>query len=225
MQIAVNALFTHDERGRIVRVNEPDGDIAPRFFLGRTKQGNLWRVRHDLPKAIAEQLDVLARGEPIPRNLREPPMYLDAFKQVLEAHAPVQDIYIGPEYRFSDGIGETDLATRLTGDNAECLRPYFPYMIPSLGVMPPVFAVVVEGQAVSVCFSSRTTALADEAGLETIEGYRGRGYAQAVVAAWAWAIRALGRTPIYGTSWDNAASQRVASKLGLILFGAGLSIS
>jgi hypothetical protein len=45
-----------------------------------------------------------------------------------------------------------------------------------------------------------------------------------VVAAWAATLRASGRVPIYSTSWDNLASQAVARKLGLPLFGAEMSL-
>jgi len=40
MRMHIDALFTHDARGRMLRVNEPMGKTAPRFFLGRTTQGN-----------------------------------------------------------------------------------------------------------------------------------------------------------------------------------------
>ena len=50
-------------------------------------------------------------------------------------------------------------------------------------------------------------------------------HAAAVVAAWAAAVRASGRLPLYSTSWDNVASQGVARKLGLVLYGADLSFA
>jgi hypothetical protein len=53
MRLHVRALFTHDGAGRLVAANEPGGGAAPRFFLGRTAQGNIWRVRHDVDAALA----------------------------------------------------------------------------------------------------------------------------------------------------------------------------
>jgi hypothetical protein len=57
IEIQTNTLFTHDNAGRIVAVNEPDGAAAPRFFLGRTVEGNVWRFRHDLPEHLIQQLN------------------------------------------------------------------------------------------------------------------------------------------------------------------------
>jgi RimJ/RimL family protein N-acetyltransferase len=84
---------------------------------------------------------------------------------------------------------------------------------------------VAEGRAVSVCFSSRLTPRAAEAGVETAEPFRGRGYATRAVAAWAHAVRETGRIPLYSTSWNNLASQGVARSLGLRIYGADLSLT
>jgi hypothetical protein len=39
LRIHVETLFTHDAMGRMVRVNEPAGKAAPRFYLGRSVEG------------------------------------------------------------------------------------------------------------------------------------------------------------------------------------------
>jgi len=39
------------------------------------------------------------------------------------------------------------------------------------------------------------------------------------VAAWAAAMRGRGLLPLYGTSWENVASQRVAEKVGAVCYG------
>ncbi len=51
------------------------------------------------------------------------------------------------------------------------------------------------------------------------EGYRGRGYAVAVAAAWGCAVRRTGRLALYGHAWDSAASRTVTRRLGLHLIG------
>jgi RimJ/RimL family protein N-acetyltransferase len=106
-------------------------------------------------------------------------------------------------------------------------QPNFPWLITAdpYYAMGPVAAVIVDGRAVSLCFCSRTPGLATEAGLETVAGYRGQGYAGAAVARWAAAVYQRGCQPLYSTSWDNHASQRVAEKLGLIFYGEDWSLS
>jgi predicted GNAT family acetyltransferase len=76
---------------------------------------------------------------------------------------------------------------------------------------------------VSVCFSSRIGPLSMAAGVFTLLEHRGRGYAAIATAAWGAAVRMTGRIPVYGTSWDNLASQGVARRLGLIMHGAASS--
>jgi predicted GNAT family acetyltransferase len=88
----------------------------------------------------------------------------------------------------------------------------------------PYMAVIENGAAVSLGHSSRLTDQAAEAGVETVDAYRGRGYASAVVAGWARTIRATGRIPLYSTSWNNLASQGVARKLRLVQYGTDLSL-
>ena len=59
MILHVNCLYTHDENGRILFINEPDCQTvpAPRLFLGRTPEGNIWRFRAGLPDEIVHLLN------------------------------------------------------------------------------------------------------------------------------------------------------------------------
>src|SRR5579884_4172873 len=84
MELQVEALFTTDDVGRLVTINEPDGGPATRFFLGLTTKGNLWRFRHDVPEATARQLDALSAAEPTPDDLRAPLRNLAAFMEALQ---------------------------------------------------------------------------------------------------------------------------------------------
>jgi hypothetical protein len=88
-----------------------------------------------------------------------------------------------------------------------------------------VVAVVEDGYPVSICFSARKSGVAAEAGLETAEAFRGRGFGPRVAAAWALSIRAAGRVPLYSTSWANDASLAVARKLGLLAYASHWSLS
>lgn len=113
----------------------------------------------------------------------------------------------------------------ITGQNAEILRPHLEPWLDSTAPDLLTMAVVEDGRAVAVCSSVRITDVAREAGVETAAGFRGRGYAAKVVAAWAAAVQRIGAIPLYSTSWNNTASQAVARKLGLRMFGADLHIT
>ena len=231
LELHVEALFTHDAAGRIVAINEPGGGPAPRFYLGRTRLGTLWRVQHDVPAATARRLEALATAEPVPDDLRTEPRTLAGFAEALRADQEVATVWAGPAYHFPATLEEPAAApavTRVTRASLHLLRRmnWDPAALTrEFERWEPMLAVVEEeGAAVALCFSSRLTTHAAEAGVETLAGFRGRGYASAVVSAWAGIVRAEGRVPLYDTSSENRASQAVARKLGLIQYGADLSL-
>lgn len=222
LDLHVRALFVHDDRGRIVTRNALDGGPAPRFFLGRTPDGNRWRVRDDVPDDLAAGLEALSAEEPVAADLREPPRHDVRYRDLLAGHAPVDEVWAGPAYRFPATLPPAAVTVvRLTRENAGILRgsglePW----VEDIGHGEPLVALVRDGRAVSVCGSVRVTREAHEAGVETSAAARGRGYAGAVVNAWAHAVRNAGAEPLYSTSWENTASQDVAGKLGLIPYAA-----
>jgi RimJ/RimL family protein N-acetyltransferase len=225
MELHTAALFRHDAAGRIVTTNEPDGDRAPRLYLGRTRGGNLWRFRDDLPPSLVRDLDTILSAEPIVTDLRQPPTCLAALHGALAAHAPVADTWQGPAWYFPDAISPPSNIVAILPSTRHLLREHYPYTAEHLEELQPCLAVVDNGAAISICSTVRLTGAAAEAGVDTVEAFRGRGYATAVSAAWALAIRQSGRIPLYSTSWDNLASRGVARRLGLILYGVDCSLT
>lgn len=218
-------LFRYDGRGRMLALNESEPDHpAPRLFLGRTVAGNIWRFRHDLPDSLIQRLDRLLRDEPITADLSQPPSILAGVVAALEREAPIESLSAGPAWRFPDPIPAVEGVVPVTEANLDAMQRHYPWTATHLEELQPCRAIIVDGEGVSVCFSSRISREAAEAGVDTVGAFRGRGYAPAVVAAWASAVREAGLVPLYSTSWDNLASRAVARKLGLILYGADLSI-
>lgn len=226
MTLHVETLFVHDDRGDLLRVNEPNGAPAPRFFLGRMSRGHLVRFRADVGPAdraaltaAVETQDNQSPGWVTSRHDSVP------FERILARSAPVQATWLGFAYRVEPGASDTTGAVMVGGSNAEILRDLLGAWIPDVQTGQPVVALVVDGRAVSVCCSVRRTALAHEAGVETAPAYRGRGYASRVVSAWAAAVRDLGCVPLYSTGMHNVASWSVANKLSMLHFGIDLHVT
>ncbi len=225
MAIQAATLFRHDAAGRLTTINEPGGGSGPRLFLGRTTAGNVWRLRHDLPGALADELaGILAEEGPL-GDPRRPAATFDRLVAALAAAAPVERVWDGPAWLIPASVTRREDITTTLVDDPAILHSGFPRWERDVETASPCVAVVEDGLAVSVCCCARTSDHASEAGVETLAGYRGQGYASAVVAAWAHEVRRAGRLPLYSTSWDNVASRAVARRLGLRLYGVDLHMT
>lgn len=229
MELQAKALFRHDADGRLLSINVPSRYPAPRVFVGRTLAGNLSRFRFDLPSPLVERLTALIASEPNARQeneLERTPRFLPEMIELLTERAPIEETWHGPAWTFPESVGPAGTpATKVDDSNTSVLERWFPWLVEELDDSWPCFAIIDGADAVAVCRSVRTTAQAVEAGVETVEAYRGRGYASSVVHTWAAAVRSYGLVPLYSTSWDNLASRGVARRLGLSLFGADLHIT
>lgn len=168
---------------------------------------------------VVTPLKETAAGEPMLMDCQKFPKSHSQSKDILRRHAPIERVWTGPAYRFPYGIDPPANAVRLSGGNAGLLRRNFAKMVPELDSGQPCFAAIEDSQAVLICQSVRSSWRAHEAGVDTLETYRQRGYAVSAVAAWAIAVRGLDLVPLYSTSWKNLASQRLARRLGLIQYG------
>jgi len=222
----VRALFAHDARSRLLFVNEPGSQVpAPRLFLGRTRASNLWRFRADLPASLVTELEALCVAEPVGEELHREPRHSAAYVRLLEAHAPMRQLEAGPAYHFAEYPEPARPLLALTEKDAGMLHGGFEDLVAELPDWQPFLALLDGGRAVSVCRSARITPAAHEAGVETLPDFRGKGYARDVVAGWARSVRSLGAVPLYSTSWENTASQAVAKKLHLVLYGADFHVT
>ena len=131
----------------------------------------------------------------------------------------------GPAFEFPEAM--TQPADIVVVENEQLLHQNFRGWVAGeiATGRAPVMAVFKDEFPVSICFCARSSDIATEAGVETAEAFRGRGFAPRVTAAWALAIRASGRIPLYSTSWTNSASLAVARTLGLMVYASSSSLS
>lgn len=228
MNIHVRALYTHDANERLLYVNEPDNKTIPaaRLFLGRTREGNIWRFRADLPDKLCEQLSaVCAEEPPLSEELKKPPLHLENYLRLFEPYVPEQNPSNGLAYQFTKSETPSMSVITVTTENSEILRDGFEKLIEELPAWQPFAALVKANKVVSVCRSARITAEAHEAGVETLPEFRGNGYAKAVTLGWARLVRKTSAIPLYSTSWENIASQALARKLELKCYGVTFEIA
>jgi hypothetical protein len=217
MEIQVNVLFQHDSSGRMTHVNEHPHDIAPRFFLGATKYGNVIRYLNALEGDIVKELEQLINTDSSV-NLAE-------IIRILSQDQQIRSVEMGPAFLFPEVRNRFTKAIQITPSNKELLKPNFPFTFDELEYKQPCFAVIENDIAVSVCCSARQTSEAAEASLATIVDYRGKAYGVDVSNAWAAQLQSQNRLALYSTSWNNFASQTVAKKLQLIQYGIDIHIS
>ena len=231
MRCHIDALYTCDTSGDMVRVNESNGGPAPRFTLGVTADGAVRRFRRDVARDTRRELEAVVNR--VRAHAPESPIDATPFLSILESVAPVERTWGGPAFAFPEvlpaardtGAAADANPVLVTDANASLLHRHLPAWIPDVSTRQPMAVAVVDGHAVAVCCSVRRTSDAHEAGVETTPAWRRRGYAARAVLHWAHTVRALGVEPLYSTSWDNPASRAMASRLGLRCFGHVLHIS
>lgn len=216
--IQVEVLFVHSPVGKMKCVNEKGNPKAPRFFLGRTREGSITRYHCNVGDKTISKIEKL---------IREPSNHIEIAKiiNVLNEERTVENIWMGPAFMLPNNLHKPTRTIQITEKNKELLRENFPDLIEQMEWRQPYFAIVQNEKVVSICCSARSTPVAAEASAETLEEFQGNGYGTDVVTAWAISIQEEKRIPLYSTSWDNYASQAVARKLKLINYGMNLHIT
>jgi hypothetical protein len=78
----------------------------------------------------------------------------------------------------------------------------------------PLAATIVDEQPVSFCYAGAETETLWDISIDTLEVHRGNGYAGLCVSYMIALMRTHGKEPMWGAMESNAASRRVAAKLG-----------
>jgi RimJ/RimL family protein N-acetyltransferase len=147
------------------------------------------------------------------------------YEEILASTSPVTSRWSGPAYRFPSETARSSRCVNVTPQNRAILSTHFSDWLNDVEDCQPFVALVRDGDAVSLCCSVRKSNAADEAGVETALEHRGHGYAVEVVLAWAKAVDATCRIPLYSTSWSNEASRALAKRLGLVCYGGDLHLT
>ena len=221
----VEALYRCDQRGRLVSVNQWNGGAVPRFYLMRTAESAVCRFRADLPDDLVRRLEELSTQEPKDAPPGRLPALYSQYLDLLTSHAPVERIWAGPAYMSTRDVSPDASPMAIGDNNAHLLRRCFEDWLPDVPHRQPFMAMIEDDHAVSICASVRISDAVHCAGVETHVAHRQRGHAVNAVAGWAIAVRSLGATPFYSTSWENDASRRVAARLQLSLMAADFHVT
>jgi hypothetical protein len=241
----IETLFRLDARGQLLTLRQEQSSPAPRFYLGRTRHGNLWRfgrgegldTRRRLSRLAGREAPLSAPPdayEPLPPAERQPSLL-----EALGTSGADANVWRGPAFRFPRAeAGRARLHALARGalplDPADAelmakLERGFPDLRPlfaDVRLLEHAHVVVAGDRVVSHCFTARgEPAIASEAGVATILSERGRGHAVSCVAGWALSLMRAGAVPLYSTRWSNRESRAVARKLGLELYAEDFHVT
>ncbi len=180
-ELRLQTLFVLTEDGRILSTREPNPSHGPAFALVRGPAGCACAVHADVPDEIADQLVALSRDEP--PSFEGDPRHAKRYMALAG-----ENLYAGPAFLFPDlATTHGDIAT--VTELSQLEKHFQGWTSEELPERGPILAVLQAGHAVSICFSARRSSVAAEAGLDTAEAFRGRGFGPHVTAGWATATR------------------------------------
>jgi hypothetical protein len=235
LDLDIETLFVVSPDGRLVRQSPPSAMPAPRLFVAGCSGGNRLRAAAGLDAGLVADLEAIVTDAPPWIELAEGPPGLAAMLAHLAQPEPAATHLIYPlpnNHAFVAGAaivrsGEPEGERLLARLGREGLPPHLVAAgFLSLDDFWEPWCAALKGETIAaMCFAARLGPAGAEAGVYTFEGFRGRGLAAAVTAAWSAHPALAVRTLFYSTSRDNRSSQRVAERLGLRRFGLSLSIA
>jgi len=170
----------------------PGSTEQARFIVHRYSDRFMRFYSHDLPDNVRRQLARL-RGEAA---------FIDreAIRDILASHTPCTSGFFGTSAVFVESPGPDECADVVH--------------------TPKGFMITVGGAVRSKAWSVRENESAAELAVETAVGYRRRGYARQVSAAWARHVLTRDKVALYSRADGNLASEALARSLGVIEFSS-----
>jgi hypothetical protein len=109
-----------------------------------------------------------------------------------------------------------DMTVRLLGpdDPLDHLPPGLRHEMTHAREMAPLCSVIVDGRPRSFCYPCWVTGRFWDVSIDTLEGFRGRSLAVPAVTFMIEHMRRSGRQPVWSALESNAASLKLAAKLG-----------
>ena len=193
---------------RLVRIPCAHPDDIPRFLIAYHDTSFTPFFHQNLPEYLRSQLTALSPEQ----AFRD----YEGVKAILAQDKPCEDMWHGTSYTFTDRPNEhmsLDVVRLYDDVHYDLLQRYEHWKRID---NKTVYGIIVDGQIVASCGSSRENDKSGEAWVITEPAFRRRGYARQVTSAWAY--QQQGKVPFYSHHQSNTASQAVARSLGLLSF-------
>jgi hypothetical protein len=238
LNIQFNAIFKTARAGRMVRANDPDHSPAPLFWLGGSRDGNVFGVHADVGDAAAREVMKLAADEPPFAPPNDTLKHLEQYSRLLTRDGARPQYTPGAIYELPKERPVPPDVSVIDSESADGERLHawlaangMPEGLREMGFKdasdfwPPWCAALFYGQPVAVCFAARFSKRGADAGVATARNFRKRGFAAAAVAGWSRLKPLRSRALFYSTDRANVSSQRVAARLGLRLIGNRMTLT
>ena len=235
LRLEAATTFVLDDRGRILRENDPDQSPGPRVAFVSCAEGGVAHVRADVDDRVAAKIADLFSAEP---PWVSPHVLPNCLAEVFALLEPATRSEASLSYRMPSrlpvdsqrqwlesetGAGEAFLAVlRTAGIPRHLVEAGFASVA---DFWPPWCVLIEDGVIAALAFAARISAEGAAVGVYTFPAFRGRGLAAAVTARWSSHPALTGRTLFYGTSVNNISSQRVAARLELERVGMMLRVA
>ncbi|HEY1201474.1 MAG TPA: GNAT family N-acetyltransferase [Niastella sp.] len=218
-------LFKFNAVGDLLTINEPTEPYSykpPILYACWAKSVFVFKMRADLPKSWQNKINNRLLQTDSFNTLEEIKVALIALTGELGVSVHLKS---GPAFYIPrEPVAASDVIEVHQG-NREVLQPNDQYTYQHIDHLQPCNAKIINGKAVAICRTVRRYLSLVEAGVDTIEAYRNRGFGAQAVASWAAKAWSEGLIPCYSTASENKASLALASKMKMIQYATDISIS